>query len=121
MPEENEKMKTKTNRPGKIIHKQMLEAGLTIKELAYLIDKSYAVVYYIVRGRENRLMTLDFAQRCAAFFGVDPRDYLYQQVDFELERSPLSHDYKKSLAKRWKELQKIKATHKIEGGRKWTD
>lgn len=115
------KMKTKTNRPGKIIHQQMIEAGLSVHDLAYLMDKSYAVVYYIVRAREDRLMTLDFAQRCAAVFDVDPRIYLHQQADFEVEKNPLDADYKKSLRKRWKELEKIKAlSNKHHGGRKWT-
>jgi plasmid maintenance system antidote protein VapI len=115
------KMKTKTNYPGKIIYKQMIEAGLTIKELAYLIDKSYAVVYYIVRSRQNRLMTLDFAQRCAVIFGVDPSLYLYDQIDFELENNPLPKICKKNIINRRKYLQKIKSKqNKPHGGRKWT-
>lgn len=114
-------MKTKKiNRPGERIYQQMVEAGLTVRDLAFLLGKTYTVVYYTVRGRANRRITLDFAQKCAVIFDQDPAVYLELQVEHDLCNHPIDAEFKKQLQNRIKELVFLKKTkNKRHAGRKW--
>lgn len=115
-------MKTKKiNRPGELIYQQMINANLSVRDLAFLLDKTYGVVYYTLRGRENRSISIDFAQKCAVIFKCEPKIYLDLQTEYELERTSLDPKFKKLLAKRLKELALIKKQqiNKRHAGRKW--
>lgn len=116
-------MKTKKiERPGDLIYRQMREADLTVRDLAFLLGKSYHVVYYALRGRNDRPITLEFAQKCAVIFNADPSLYLEIQVEQDLLKNPLDPSFKKLLPKKYKELVAMKqvGNNKRRAGRKWT-
>ena len=104
------KMKPKKipHHPGSIIAKQMLEAKFTIPDLAFLIGKSYGIVYAVLRY--SRPISLDFAQRCALIFGVTPQFYLNAQTDYNLSLSPLKSTVEPEIKNRYfKEFPALKA------------
>lgn len=110
----------KIERPGAIICKQMIEAAFTMGEFATLLDKKYGAVYAILRGSDNRKLSLDFAQKCAVIFGVTPETYLHQQVAYDLAKYPLSPYYKKNIHEKWKEIERLKGLkNKKKAGRQW--
>src|SRR5277367_4296063 len=113
----------KTAHPGAIIAQQLTETNLTMKDLAFLLDKSYAIVHAMVRG--HRPMTIDFAQRCALIFGVSPHVYLNAQNEYDLGNFPISvKDENKIKVRYFKELPRFqarKSNRKKNCGRKWVD
>jgi addiction module HigA family antidote len=117
-------MKPKKNsHPGIIITQQMKDADMTMKDLAFLLEKSYHIVHAVVRG--NRPISIDFAQRCALIFGVSPQLYLNAQNDYDLGNFPISRSTRNKIEERYfKEYQAFKAnksTHKLKCGRKWVN
>lgn len=113
----------KSQHPGTIIAKQLHDAHLTMKDLAFLLEKSYGIVYAVVRGR--RTISLDFAQKCSIIFGVPPETYLHAQIDYDLSNHPLRQKFEESMNNKYfKELpafQAAKSNRKKKCGRKWVN
>lgn len=107
--------------PGEIIARQMKEAKINIPDLAFLIGKSYQIVYAVLRY--SRPISLDFAQRCALIFGVTPQFYLNAKAEYNLSLSPLKSTVENEIKNRYfKEFPALKAKksiYKKRCGRKW--
>jgi len=113
----------KTKHPGALIAKHLNDANLTMIDLAFLLEKSYGIVYAVVRG--ERAISLDFAQKCAVIFGVPPQTYLHAQTNYNLSNNRLDPVFKKNIEQRYfKELprfQALKSNRNKTCGRKWTN
>lgn len=119
------KLITDSIQPGDILYAQMKEAGLTVKELAYLVDKSYGIVYAILRGYDGRKITPEMAQKFAIIFDDTPLTYMHQQAACDLDEAPLPLHYKIQLEQKMKDLEKLRREKMKRGcgevGRKWKE
>lgn len=115
-------MNPKPIRPSDILYNQMRNAKLSVKELAYLLDESYGIVYAMVRGYDKRKLRLDFAQKCAFIFKCDPTIYFAAEIVANLLENPLDPNYESKLAQLMLDLKKSKLKKKIKkGGRRWRE
>ncbi len=89
--------------PGEIIKEEIIERGITQKELARQMEVSYTVFNEILNGK--RPVTTEYALLLEAALGIDANIWIGLQADYNMQR--IKQD--KSFLKRLEKIRKIAA------------
>ncbi len=89
--------------PGEVIKEEIMERGITQKELALQMGVSYTVFNEILNGK--RPVTTEYALLLEAILGINAKIWMGLQSDYNLQRAKQD----KSFMQRLKNLRKIAA------------